>query len=126
MTHQFPNDSDVLPVLQKMGRATWPWEGVAELRRMAKGLAGGLALSTLAGCVWFRFLPETPFCCTTGAALFGFCVGGTGVMGDLFESMLKRDSGIKDASSLLPGFGGCLDVLDSLLVAGPIAWLFFS
>lgn len=95
-------------------------------KKTLEGLAGGLALSTVAACLWYRFLPETPFCCTSGAALFGFCVGGTGVMGDLFESMLKRDSGIKDASSLLPGFGGCLDVLDSLLVAGPIAWLFFS
>lgn len=91
-----------------------------------EGLAGGLGLSMLAACAWFYFLPSTPVCCLPGAACFGLIIGGIGTLGDLAESMLKRDSGIKDASHLLPGFGGCLDVLDSLLVVGPVAWLFFT
>ena len=58
-----------------------------------------------------------------GWILFGLLVGGTGLMGDLAESMLKRDVGRKDSSSWLPGFGGVLDILDSILLAAPVAWL---
>ena len=46
-------------------------------------------------------------------------------MGDLAESLIKRDAGQKDASKAVPGFGGLLDIVDSPLVAGPLAYLFF-
>lgn len=55
------------------------------------------------------------------AALFGVIVGFTGLVGDLAESLIKRDVGAKDAPVLLPGFGGLLDLMDSLLLAGPVA-----
>jgi phosphatidate cytidylyltransferase len=55
------------------------------------------------------------------AALFGAIVGFTGLVGDLAESLIKRDVGAKDAPVLLPGFGGLLDLMDSLLLAGPVA-----
>ncbi len=55
------------------------------------------------------------------AALFGAIVGFTGLVGDLAESLIKRDVGAKDAPILLPGFGGLLDLMDSLLLAGPVA-----
>lgn len=55
--------------------------------------------------------------------ILGVCLVGIGVMGDLIESLIKRDMGIKDMSSVLPGHGGVMDRLDSLLVAAPVAWL---
>lgn len=55
------------------------------------------------------------------AAVFGVIVGFTGLVGDLAESLIKRDVGAKDAPALLPGFGGLLDLMDSLLLAGPVA-----
>ena len=60
------------------------------------------------------------------ATLFGACFAFVGQMGDLVESMLKRDAQIKDSSARIPGFGGVLDVLDSPLMAAPFAYLFFQ
>ncbi len=53
--------------------------------------------------------------------LFGLVVAVAAVMGDLTFSLLKRDSGIKDSGSLLPGFGGVLDMLDDILLTAPVA-----
>lgn len=56
---------------------------------------------------------------------FALTVGVAGVLGDLAESLLKRDLMTKDASQAVPGFGGVLDVIDSLLFAAPVVWLWF-
>lgn len=56
---------------------------------------------------------------------FGLVMGVVGLMGDLCESLIKRDVGRKDASALFPGFGGLLDLLDSVIYAGPVAWLWW-
>jgi phosphatidate cytidylyltransferase len=53
---------------------------------------------------------------------FGLVVGTAGVLGDLAESLIKRDTGAKDASQVVPGFGGMLDVADSVLFAAPVAY----
>jgi phosphatidate cytidylyltransferase len=57
---------------------------------------------------------------------YGLLLGIVGMLGDLAESMLKRDAGCKDSSRWMPGFGGVLDILDSLLLSAPVAWLCWS
>ena len=61
-----------------------------------------------------------------GWVLFGIVVGISGLLADLAESLLKRDSGCKDSSDWMPGFGGVLDVLDSILLAAPVAYIFWG
>ncbi|MCP4646628.1 MAG: phosphatidate cytidylyltransferase, partial [bacterium] len=53
--------------------------------------------------------------------ILGFAGGLAGVFGDLFESALKRDAGVKDSSSILLGHGGILDRFDSAVVVAPVA-----
>jgi phosphatidate cytidylyltransferase len=56
--------------------------------------------------------------------LFGLIVGIAGIFGDLAESLIKRDCATKDASHMIPGFGGMLDVVDAILFASPVVyWL---
>jgi phosphatidate cytidylyltransferase len=87
-----------------------------------EGLAGGLvaacAVATLA--TWW-FFPELPYQWSISLAVV---LTGIGVLGDLAESALKRGSGAKDAASILPGHGGFLDRLDSLLFGAPILYYF--
>ncbi|WP_420175649.1 phosphatidate cytidylyltransferase [Luteococcus sp. OSA5] len=85
------------------------WEG------FAGSLAAGVAMGS-AGAVWLLHAPWYV------GALLGLLLVAFGTAGDLVESMIKRDVGIKDMSSFLPGHGGVMDRLDSLLVAAPVAW----
>jgi len=57
---------------------------------------------------------------------FTLSVAVAGILGDLAESLLKRDAGVKDSSDWLPGFGGVLDMLDSILFAAPIAYVWWA
>jgi phosphatidate cytidylyltransferase len=60
------------------------------------------------------------------APIFGACMAVIGQLSDLAESMLKRDAQQKDSSNRVPGFGGILDVVDSLLFAAPFAYIFLK
>jgi phosphatidate cytidylyltransferase len=57
-----------------------------------------------------------------GSLLFGLMVASAGILGDLAESLAKRDVGRKDSSSWIPGFGGVMDLIDSVLLAAPVAY----
>ena len=56
--------------------------------------------------------------------LFGLAASVAGIVGDLVESLVKRECGVKDSSGLLPGHGGILDRVDALLVTGPVVYLY--
>jgi phosphatidate cytidylyltransferase len=88
-----------------------------------EGAAGGLVTSALATIGINRLGPVLSGIGTEIA--FGLTVGLAAMLGDLAESLIKRDFGRKDASEVLPGFGGILDVIDSILFASPMAfcWL---
>jgi phosphatidate cytidylyltransferase len=87
-----------------------------------EGALGGLA-GSLVGSLLFRqlFFPELGLLLCLGAALI---VGAVGQTGDLFESLLKRSCGVKDSGTIIPGHGGVLDRLDSILFAAPVIWFF--
>jgi phosphatidate cytidylyltransferase len=68
-------------------------------------------------------LPARPL---GGWLVYGLLVGIAGMVGDLAESLVKRDLGAKDSGSVLGGMGGFLDLADSLLLAGPVAWLLWA
>lgn len=85
-----------------------------------EGLGGSFVLAMTVGALVAHFLMGVPF--WAGLILGAVCTA-VGTCGDLIESTIKRDVGIKDMSSILPGHGGLMDRLDSLLVAAPAAWL---
>jgi phosphatidate cytidylyltransferase len=85
-----------------------------------EGLAGSLIFALVAGVCMAIFIFHVPFWV---GIILSVCLVAVGSCGDLIESMIKRDLGIKDMSSFLPGHGGVMDRLDSLLVAAPVAWL---
>ena len=88
-----------------------------------EGMAGSFALASVVGVLQVVFVMNQPWWL---GVLLAIVVVIFGTAGDLIESMIKRDVGIKDMSSFLPGHGGVMDRLDSTLVAAPAAWLLFT
>lgn len=85
-----------------------------------EGLVGSVVFGVIAGVCMAVLGLGVPIWV---GVLLGVALVAVGTCGDLIESLIKRDLGIKDMSSFLPGHGGVMDRLDSLLVAAPVAWL---
>jgi phosphatidate cytidylyltransferase len=88
-----------------------------------EGSLGGLALSTLVAVVFGLFHEPLGWLPVLESVVFAIPVAFIGQLGDLAKSLLKRDAGVKDSSSVIPGFGGVLDVIDSPLMAAPFAYI---
>lgn len=90
--------------------------------KTVEGLIGGIvAAAAFAALCTFVFFPELPFTFSVPLAIVMAVVG---VLGDLAESAMKRGAGAKDAANILPGHGGLLDRLDSLLFNAPVLYYF--
>jgi len=90
------------------------------------GVWGGLTGAGIAGVVWFFVargaLPGLPFEGPLPAVVIGVVLGIGAIVGDLAESLMKRDVGVKDSGTFFPGHGGILDRLDALLFTLPAAY----
>ncbi|MGW1003936.1 phosphatidate cytidylyltransferase [Streptomyces sp. NPDC002520] len=86
-----------------------------------EGLLGAVLFAMVAGALCMRFLIDDGT--WWQGLLLGLAVAVSATLGDLGESMIKRDLGIKDMGTLLPGHGGIMDRLDSLLPTAPVVWL---
>ncbi|MFE3851281.1 phosphatidate cytidylyltransferase [Streptomyces griseorubiginosus] len=86
-----------------------------------EGLVGAVAFAMVAGALCMQFLIDDGR--WWQGLLLGLAVAASATLGDLGESMIKRDLGIKDMGTLLPGHGGIMDRLDSLLPTAPVVWL---
>jgi phosphatidate cytidylyltransferase len=97
---------------QISGKKTW------------EGFFGAIAFALLCSLGLFKLMPDHLSMLTwTHATILGLLLGFSAVIGDLAESLIKRSTGVKDSGNLLPGIGGALDLIDSLLFTAPV--LFF-
>jgi phosphatidate cytidylyltransferase len=91
-------------------------------KKTIEGAIGGLAAGMLGlGALGHWWLPHMLLPWRLG---LGLALAAVGIVGDLFESLLKRSVGVKDASSVIPGHGGVLDRIDALLFAAPVFYAF--
>ncbi|MEE4540881.1 phosphatidate cytidylyltransferase [Streptomyces sp. V4-01] len=86
-----------------------------------EGLAGAMAFAMVAGALLMQYVIDDGR--WWQGLLLGLAAATSATLGDLGESMIKRDLGIKDMGTLLPGHGGIMDRLDSLLPTAPVVWL---
>ena len=92
-------------------------------KKTVEGAVGGLLAAGFCG--WLCAKGLTPFLTPLAATVVGLIVGVMAQLGDLVESMIKRDAGIKDSAELIPGHGGILDRFDSMLFTVPVLYYYF-
>ena len=96
--------------------------GHASPNKSVEGALAGLVCSALVASLGARML-QWPGWMITGP-VYGVMLGSLGLVGDLTASVMKRDAGVKDTGSLLPGHGGLLDRFDSYILSAPVAYFF--
>jgi phosphatidate cytidylyltransferase len=104
-----------------------PMTPVLSPKKTWEGAAGGLTAAVLAAILLDRFGPAAVL--QENLALevaFGLSLGIAGMVGDLAESLVKRDCQQKDASQAVPGYGGVLDVVDAIIFAAPVSFLWMK
>lgn len=90
-----------------------------------EGFGGALAVSTGASLLFTHFAgPRLPGMTPLHAVVLGLILATSAVVGDLIESLFKREAGVKDSGGFFPGIGGILDLLDSLLFNAPLMYLY--
>jgi phosphatidate cytidylyltransferase len=94
--------------------------------KSVEGSFGALLISGLMAVLFKSFLPSSVDFPIWQIFLMGAFFGGLGQLGDLSESLIKRDCGVKDSGKFLPGMGGVLDIIDSLLFSAPAFYLYMS
>jgi len=90
--------------------------------KTVEGFLGGMLGNVAAAAIYHHF--QMAEISATVILLLALLIGTVGQLADLFESVLKRGAGVKDSSSILPGHGGVLDRIDSLLLATPVLYFF--
>jgi phosphatidate cytidylyltransferase len=90
-------------------------------KKTVEGAIGGVVFGTLTMALGGHYVFRSPLWML---ALLGAAISLLGIVGDLFESLLKRSAGVKDSSNLIPGHGGVLDRIDSWLFAAPVYYVF--
>jgi phosphatidate cytidylyltransferase len=90
-----------------------------------EGFGGAIVVSMLASLLFAHFTGgHLPGMKTVHAIILGVLLGAAAAVGDLIESLFKREAGVKDSGRFLPGIGGILDLLDSLLFNAPVMYLY--
>lgn len=118
------NDIGAYMVGRKIGKR--PLAKTISPGKTWEGMFGGLSITVMAAILLTLVvpLPSTIELWQMGA--LGLAVSLASVFGDLFESLIKRDLGVKDLGSILPGHGGVMDRIDAHLFAFPVAWLILT
>jgi phosphatidate cytidylyltransferase len=90
-----------------------------------EGTVGGIAFAVVGAFLCRWVMPDEMAALTNlHAVVIGLLLGVAAVIGDLAESLIKREAGVKDSSTILPGHGGCLDMIDSLLFTAPLLYVY--
>ena len=118
----FVNDTGAYVFGMLLGRSNTGIFPLSPAKSLA-GLIAGVLLSMVAAFIFFRFFPGL-----FGGSIFfslfaGFCISVVAVTGDLVESAFKRSAGTKDSGHIIPGRGGILDSIDSVVFCGPAFYL---
>ena len=92
-------------------------------KKTVEGFVAGILFTVVASIIFARIYQDYSVVFWIGS---GVVVAIFGTMGDLFESLIKRTSDVKDSGNLIPGHGGILDRIDSLLIAIPAIYLYFT